>query len=168
MMAPICFCFVFLFCSCFQNNVEIHVAHIQSGLSQMGNLHAFSANNTNRDWQSGVLVYRRNMDSSLYYKRTSITNLTYFIYFVLWIHTAKNSRDWVSRLLPTQSTDIVERAPFIVSFLRCWFFSLSSLLTVLRGSWWCRYLSSAALFAFTAWKQMRIVSGLPTSWAESV
>ncbi|KAI1895670.1 hypothetical protein AGOR_G00108610 [Albula goreensis] len=33
--------------SCFQNNVEIHVAHIQSGLSQMGNLHAFSANNTN-------------------------------------------------------------------------------------------------------------------------
>lgn len=28
--------------SCFQNNVEIHVAHIQSGLSQMGNLHAFS------------------------------------------------------------------------------------------------------------------------------
>nr|XP_014353586.1 PREDICTED: protein lin-9 homolog [Latimeria chalumnae] len=35
--------------SCFQNNVEIHVAHIQSGLSQMGNLHAFAANNTNRD-----------------------------------------------------------------------------------------------------------------------
>ncbi|XP_051880683.1 protein lin-9 homolog isoform X3 [Pristis pectinata] len=35
--------------SCFQNNVEIHVAHIQSGLSQMGNLHAFTANNTNRD-----------------------------------------------------------------------------------------------------------------------
>ncbi|XP_044146796.1 protein lin-9 homolog isoform X2 [Bufo gargarizans] len=34
---------------CFQDNVEIHVAHIQSGLSQMGNLHAFSANNTNRD-----------------------------------------------------------------------------------------------------------------------
>ncbi|KAJ8270514.1 hypothetical protein GJAV_G00115800 [Gymnothorax javanicus] len=34
--------------SCFQNNVEIHVAHIQSGLSQMGNLHAFAANNTNR------------------------------------------------------------------------------------------------------------------------
>ncbi|XP_029448909.1 protein lin-9 homolog isoform X3 [Rhinatrema bivittatum] len=34
---------------CFQNNVEIHVAHIQSGLSQMGNLHAFAANNTNRD-----------------------------------------------------------------------------------------------------------------------
>ncbi|KAL7387919.1 hypothetical protein ABVT39_003688 [Epinephelus coioides] len=33
--------------SCFQNNVEIHVAHIQSGLSQLGNLHAFSANNTN-------------------------------------------------------------------------------------------------------------------------
>ncbi|KAJ8399473.1 hypothetical protein AAFF_G00411850 [Aldrovandia affinis] len=33
--------------SCFQNDVEIHVAHIQSGLSQMGNLHAFSANNTN-------------------------------------------------------------------------------------------------------------------------
>ncbi|CAH1786394.1 unnamed protein product [Owenia fusiformis] len=26
----------------FQNNVEIHVNHIQSGLSQMGNLHAFS------------------------------------------------------------------------------------------------------------------------------
>ncbi|KAM8946392.1 protein lin-9 homolog [Pelodytes ibericus] len=35
--------------SCFQNNVEIHVAHIQSGLSQMGNLHAFAANNTNID-----------------------------------------------------------------------------------------------------------------------
>ncbi|XP_036309499.1 protein lin-9 homolog isoform X5 [Pipistrellus kuhlii] len=35
--------------SCFQNNVEIHVAHIQSGLSQMGNLHAFAENNTNRD-----------------------------------------------------------------------------------------------------------------------
>uniref|UniRef100_A0A8C6GAW8 DIRP domain-containing protein n=1 Tax=Mus spicilegus TaxID=10103 RepID=A0A8C6GAW8_MUSSI len=35
--------------SCFQNNVEIHVAHIQSGLSQMGNLHAFADNNTNRD-----------------------------------------------------------------------------------------------------------------------
>uniref|UniRef100_A0AAY4B8B3 DIRP domain-containing protein n=1 Tax=Denticeps clupeoides TaxID=299321 RepID=A0AAY4B8B3_9TELE len=34
--------------SCFQNNVEIHVAHIQSGLSQLGNLHAFSANNTNQ------------------------------------------------------------------------------------------------------------------------
>lgn len=34
-------------CSCFQNNVEIHVAHIQSGLSQLGNLHAFAANNTN-------------------------------------------------------------------------------------------------------------------------
>ncbi|CAG09180.1 unnamed protein product, partial [Tetraodon nigroviridis] len=33
--------------SCFQNNVEIHVAHIQSGLSQLGNLHAFTANNTN-------------------------------------------------------------------------------------------------------------------------
>ncbi|XP_071397856.1 protein lin-9 homolog isoform X1 [Centroberyx affinis] len=33
--------------SCFQNNVEIHVAHIQSGLSQLGNLHAFAANNTN-------------------------------------------------------------------------------------------------------------------------
>ncbi|XP_061668277.1 protein lin-9 homolog isoform X2 [Syngnathoides biaculeatus] len=32
--------------SCFQNNVEIHVAHIQSGLSQLGNLHAFAANNT--------------------------------------------------------------------------------------------------------------------------
>ncbi|OBS78602.1 hypothetical protein A6R68_19008, partial [Neotoma lepida] len=32
-----------------KNNVEIHVAHIQSGLSQMGNLHAFAANNTNRD-----------------------------------------------------------------------------------------------------------------------
>lgn len=35
--------------SCFQNNVEIHVAHIQSGLSQLGNLHAFAANNTNAD-----------------------------------------------------------------------------------------------------------------------
>ncbi|NXH18157.1 LIN9 protein, partial [Bucco capensis] len=35
--------------SCFQDNVEIHVAHIQSGLSQMGNLHAFAANNTNGD-----------------------------------------------------------------------------------------------------------------------
>nr|XP_023662818.1 protein lin-9 homolog isoform X1 [Paramormyrops kingsleyae] len=34
--------------SCFQNNVEIHIAHIQSGLSQMGNLHAFAANNTNK------------------------------------------------------------------------------------------------------------------------
>lgn len=34
--------------SCFQDNVEIHVAHIQSGLSQLGNLHAFSINNTNR------------------------------------------------------------------------------------------------------------------------
>ncbi|KAM8846877.1 protein lin-9 homolog [Synchiropus picturatus] len=33
--------------SCFQNNVEIHVGHIQSGLSQLGNLHAFAANNTN-------------------------------------------------------------------------------------------------------------------------
>uniref|UniRef100_A0AAZ3Q147 DIRP domain-containing protein n=1 Tax=Oncorhynchus tshawytscha TaxID=74940 RepID=A0AAZ3Q147_ONCTS len=33
--------------SCLQNNVEIHVAHIQSGLSQLGNLHAFAANNTN-------------------------------------------------------------------------------------------------------------------------
>ncbi|XP_063080263.1 protein lin-9 homolog [Engraulis encrasicolus] len=32
--------------SCFQNNVEIHVAHIQSGLSQLGNLRAFAANNT--------------------------------------------------------------------------------------------------------------------------
>ncbi|XP_077994665.1 protein lin-9 homolog [Glandiceps talaboti] len=29
--------------SCFQDNVEIHVAHIQSGMSQMGNLHAFAA-----------------------------------------------------------------------------------------------------------------------------
>lgn len=38
---------VLCLCSCFQNNVEIHVAHIQSGLSQLGNLHAFSANNTN-------------------------------------------------------------------------------------------------------------------------
>ncbi|GFO41723.1 Lin-9-like protein [Plakobranchus ocellatus] len=27
----------------FQNNVEIHINHIQSGLSQMGNLHAFAA-----------------------------------------------------------------------------------------------------------------------------
>ncbi|XP_071492591.1 protein lin-9 homolog [Diadema antillarum] len=27
---------------CFQNNVEVHIAHIQSGMSQMGNLHAFS------------------------------------------------------------------------------------------------------------------------------
>ena len=26
----------------FQNHVEIHVNHIQSGLSQMGNLHAFA------------------------------------------------------------------------------------------------------------------------------
>ncbi|XP_048842385.1 protein lin-9 homolog isoform X2 [Brienomyrus brachyistius] len=33
--------------SCFQNNVEIHIAHIQSGLTQMGSLHAFAANNTN-------------------------------------------------------------------------------------------------------------------------
>lgn len=30
--------------SSFQNNVEIHIAHIQSGLSQMGNLQAFSTN----------------------------------------------------------------------------------------------------------------------------
>ncbi|XP_077866369.1 protein lin-9 homolog [Saccoglossus kowalevskii] len=29
--------------SCFQDNVEIHVAHVQSGMSQMGNLHAFAA-----------------------------------------------------------------------------------------------------------------------------
>lgn len=36
------FC-ILLFSSCFQNHVEIHVAHIQSGLSQMGNLHAFSS-----------------------------------------------------------------------------------------------------------------------------
>ncbi|XP_033111254.1 protein lin-9 homolog [Anneissia japonica] len=28
--------------TCFQNNVEVHVAHIQSGMTQMGNLHAFS------------------------------------------------------------------------------------------------------------------------------
>lgn len=145
MMAPICF----IFCSCFQNNVEIHVAHIQSGLSQMGNLHAFSANNTNRDWQYGKLVYRRNMDSSLYLKWTSIKNLAYFIYFVLWIHTAKNSRDRVSRLLPTQSTDILWKGHpssfpfFIVSFLHCQVFTSSSLPTVLWGSWWCRYLSSA-------------------------
>lgn len=40
---------LFGFFSCFQNNVEIHVAHIQSGLSQLGNLHAFAANNTNAD-----------------------------------------------------------------------------------------------------------------------
>lgn len=31
------------FYSAFQNNVEIHINHIQSGLSQMGNLHAFSS-----------------------------------------------------------------------------------------------------------------------------
>ncbi|RUS74508.1 hypothetical protein EGW08_017739 [Elysia chlorotica] len=30
----------------FQNNVEIHINHIQSGLSQMGNLHAFAASRT--------------------------------------------------------------------------------------------------------------------------
>lgn len=30
-------------CSSFQNNVEIHISHIQSGLSQMGNLHAFAS-----------------------------------------------------------------------------------------------------------------------------
>lgn len=30
----------------FQNNVEIHINHIQSGLSQMGNLHAFSTTTT--------------------------------------------------------------------------------------------------------------------------
>ena len=29
--------------SAFENNVEIHMNHIQSGLSQMGNLHAFSS-----------------------------------------------------------------------------------------------------------------------------
>nr|XP_054761740.1 protein lin-9 homolog [Lytechinus pictus] len=27
---------------CFEDNVEVHIAHIQSGMSQMGNLHAFS------------------------------------------------------------------------------------------------------------------------------
>nr|XP_032830074.1 protein lin-9 homolog isoform X3 [Petromyzon marinus] len=37
--------------SCFQNNVEIHVAHIQSGLSQMGNLHAFASNLTEAEWE---------------------------------------------------------------------------------------------------------------------
>lgn len=42
--------FLSSFSSCFQNNVEIHVAHIQSGLSQLGNLHAFAANNTNAVW----------------------------------------------------------------------------------------------------------------------
>jgi hypothetical protein len=31
----------------FQNNVEIHVKHIQSGLSQLGNLHAFAAQPNN-------------------------------------------------------------------------------------------------------------------------
>lgn len=31
------------FSSCFQNNVEIHINHIQSGLIRMGNLHAFSS-----------------------------------------------------------------------------------------------------------------------------
>ncbi|XP_071809399.1 protein lin-9 homolog [Asterias amurensis] len=31
---------------CFQDNVEIHIAHIQSGMSQMGNLHAFAEKNT--------------------------------------------------------------------------------------------------------------------------
>lgn len=37
-------CIVFMnFYSAFQNNVEIHINHIQSGLSQMGNLHAFSS-----------------------------------------------------------------------------------------------------------------------------
>lgn len=46
---------VCLYYSCFQNNVEIHIAHIQSGLSQMGNLHAFAANNTNTIW---VLICR--------------------------------------------------------------------------------------------------------------
>lgn len=25
----------------FENNIEVHMGHIQSGLSQMGNLHAF-------------------------------------------------------------------------------------------------------------------------------
>ncbi|XP_005108172.1 protein lin-9 homolog [Aplysia californica] len=30
----------------FQNNVEIHINHIQSGLSQMGNLHAFAASSS--------------------------------------------------------------------------------------------------------------------------
>lgn len=37
-------CILFMnFYSAFQNNVEIHINHIQSGLSQMGNLHAFSS-----------------------------------------------------------------------------------------------------------------------------
>lgn len=58
----------FLLCisSCFQNNVEIHVAHIQSGLSQLGNLHAFAANNTNAVWaaapsspHAGVILLNR-------------------------------------------------------------------------------------------------------------
>ena len=30
----------------FENCVEVHVKHIQSGLSQMGNLHAFMRNST--------------------------------------------------------------------------------------------------------------------------
>ncbi|XP_038047504.1 protein lin-9 homolog isoform X2 [Patiria miniata] len=30
---------------CFQDNVEVHIAHIQSGMSQMGNLHAFAEKN---------------------------------------------------------------------------------------------------------------------------
>uniref|UniRef100_H0XPR2 DIRP domain-containing protein n=1 Tax=Otolemur garnettii TaxID=30611 RepID=H0XPR2_OTOGA len=35
--------------SCFQSNVESPIAHIQSGLSQMGNIHDPAADNTNRD-----------------------------------------------------------------------------------------------------------------------
>jgi len=37
---------LFLLYSSFRNNVEIHINHVQSGLSQMGNLHAFSSTNS--------------------------------------------------------------------------------------------------------------------------
>lgn len=45
-------CFVIYF-SAFKNNVDIHINHIQSGLSQMGNLHAFSATTFNV-WSSSL------------------------------------------------------------------------------------------------------------------
>ena len=39
-------CILVFLCSCFQNNVEIHINHIQSGLTQMGNLSAFASTMT--------------------------------------------------------------------------------------------------------------------------
>lgn len=37
-------------CSVFQNNVEIHVNHIQSGLTQTGNLQAFASSSSTMFW----------------------------------------------------------------------------------------------------------------------